>query len=258
MYAYCEGVIEFRSLPSQERIFWERDQRSAVETFLRSHQHEDVYFGVATRINSTSGKLENCRHLVALFMDLDFKGRPEEAARKQIKECSLPPSICIASGHGLHVYWLLKEPLDLQDTKDVALARQLLRRLATYFQADLNSAEPARILRLPDTFNFKYDPPRKVTVERTDYVRRYDPLDFDEWLPEEPALNSTHSENIETIPQGERNSILYQYGRKLHAMRLPEDEIQRILHRVNHEQCDPPLLDHEVDQIAHKAANASR
>lgn len=254
LYAYCEGVIEVRSLPSQERIFWEREKRSEVETFLRSHQHEDMYFGVATRIDSTSGKLENCRHLGALFMDLDFKHVFEEAARKQINECPLTPSIRIASGYGLHVYWLLKEPLDLQDTKDVTLARQLLRRLAKYFQADLSAAEPARILRLPDTLNFKYDPPRKVTMERTDYARRYDPLDFDEWLPKEPSPNGADSEKKGKIPQGNRNTTLYHHGRKLHAMGLPEDEIHRILLCINREQCDPPLPDSEVAQIAHKAA----
>jgi hypothetical protein len=29
----------------------------------------------------------------------------------------------------------------------------------------VSAAEPARILRVPDTLNFKYDPPRRVTIE---------------------------------------------------------------------------------------------
>ena len=61
---------------------------------------------------------------------------------------------------------MLQEPLDLQDQADRTLAASLLRRLAHYLDADLQAAEPARVLRLPGTQNFKYDPPRHVVVER--------------------------------------------------------------------------------------------
>lgn len=249
----CDGVSEFRAIPGGNQIF--SNDPHELREFMVEHKHRNLFVGIATRKDSSSGKLKNCHHLGTVFIDLDFKDVPEEEARKRIKMSPLLPSIIIHSGHGLHVYWLLKEPLDLQDAQDVTVARQLLRRLARYFQADMNSAEPARILRLPDTFNYKYAPPREVTLEFLDANRQYDPIDFDEWLPdEEPAINDTSSSHERTIPQGERNTTLHREGRKLHATGLPEDEIQRVLHRINREQCIPPLPDAEVDQIAHKAA----
>jgi hypothetical protein len=41
---------------------------------------------------------------------------------------------------------VLQEPLDLQDQADRTLAASLLRRLAHYLDADLQAAEPARVL----------------------------------------------------------------------------------------------------------------
>ena len=118
---HCEGVLELRALPSRHRQYF--DDRQSIGLFLTQHENEDIYFGVATRRNDTSGKLENCEDLGALFVDLDFKDQPEEAARRMLRECPFPPCMVIHSGGGLHVYWFLNEPLHLQDQADCQQAR---------------------------------------------------------------------------------------------------------------------------------------
>src|SRR5690606_4257294 len=45
------------------------------------------------------------------------------------------------------------------------------------------AAEPARILRVPDTLNHKYDPPRMVVVEAFDDSRRYTLAELRDALP---------------------------------------------------------------------------
>ena len=57
----------------------------------------------------------------------------------------LPPSIVIASGGGLHAYWLMREPISVQE--DSAALTSLLRRLTSAVGGDLVAAEPARIHR---------------------------------------------------------------------------------------------------------------
>jgi hypothetical protein len=164
----CEGLLELRAIPSKARAFVALNDIRGLEHFLSERRAEDCYFGVATRRDATGGKLENCRHLSALFADVDFKRTPETEARVRIARLALPPSAIVHSGGGLHLYWFLREPADLPD--EAERVKGLLRRLAFVVGGDLNSAEPAHVLRLPGTLNHKpeYGSPRPVTLERLD------------------------------------------------------------------------------------------
>jgi hypothetical protein len=195
-------------------------------------------------------------------MDLDFKNQPEEEARRTLEKVPLPPSIVIHSGGGLHVYWCLNEPLHLQDQEDCQKARSYLRRLAIHLHGDLAAAEPARILRVPETTNFKYTPPRSVVSETFEPLRVYDLTDFDEWLPEESA--TTHNEKHSAlsvigdgqIEDGDRNDSLYREARGFHAKGYSEDDILGFL-EVRNKKCNPPLGSKELKAIAHHASTQS-
>ena len=165
LFENCAGLVELRALPSERRAFFAPTETDAIAGFLAQHHGQDLYFGVATRRDRSSGKLENCRHLGALFVDIDFKTTSEPEARERLAQFPFPPSIRVASGGGLHAYWALREPLELPDE---GYARRLLRRLAAKLGGDLSAAEPARVLRVPGTFNRKpeYGAPRLVQVER--------------------------------------------------------------------------------------------
>jgi len=253
---HCEGVVELRAFPSKDRMFFEDGQ--SMELFLAQHTHEHNYFGVATRRDNTNGKLENCQDLGVLFMDLDFKNQPEEEARRMLGEFPLPPSIVIQSGGGLHVYWLLTEPLHLQDQRDRQQARSYLRRQAIHLHGDLAAAEPARILRVPGTTNFKYSPPRPVVSETFEPSRIYDITDFDAWLPEESSSNSNGAHSAfsvggnEQIGDGYRNKSLYREARSFHAKGYSEDDIFEFL-QVRNKKCNPPMENKELENIAHHA-----
>jgi hypothetical protein len=149
---------------------------------------------------------------------------------------------------------VLQEPLDLQDQADRTLAASLLRRLAHYLDADLQAAEPARVLRLPGTQNFKYDPPRHVVVERLEPERRYNISEFEDLLPPEPAeANRTPFVAPEKICDGARNSTLYKTGRMLKAKGLSRAAIRAALLAENASKCAPPLPDEEVERIVESA-----
>jgi hypothetical protein len=139
---------------------------SAIERFVADYAERNLYFGVAARRTRRNGRLENCAALAALFSEIDFKdyGGDVDAARQKLATFSLLPSAVIASGGGLHCYWFLDQPLALQDG-GAARAKRLLRALTRAVGGDLAAAEPVRVLRLPGTKNFKYDPPRQVEIE---------------------------------------------------------------------------------------------
>jgi len=181
----CEGLCELRALPSQARTFVSLGDEATMARFANARAADNIYIAIATRKDTSSGALINCQHLGALFVDLDFKALPEIDARPRLARFALPPSAIVQSGGGMHVYWFLREPMTLPT--DAMLAGTLLRRLAHTLGGDLNAAEPARVLRLPDTLNRKYTPPRRVALELVDAERRYNPSDFDEVLPPRAA-----------------------------------------------------------------------
>jgi hypothetical protein len=166
LHVDCKGLIELRALPSAARAFTQLGDDHAVARFADAHTNENVFIGIATRRNESGGKLENCRHLGALFADIDFKVTPEREARQRLARFVFPPSAVVHSGGGLHVYWWLREPIELPD--EAAHAKQLLRRLAAAVGGDLSSAEPAHVLRVPGTRNHKYGPPPLVRIEDLD------------------------------------------------------------------------------------------
>ena len=127
-----------------------------------------AFFGVALRsqesLKSRKGDAAHCQTLSALFCDADFKHLGEDETRRRINACPLPPTIIVESGAGLHVYWMLKQPFYLR--KEMTEARRWLRHIAASVAdvVDESVSEPARVLRIPGSYNYKYDPPRPVTT----------------------------------------------------------------------------------------------
>lgn len=162
------------------------------QEFAARYHDRDIYIGVAPRVDAKSRDAEGCAALHALFVDLDFKDSNEDVCRGRLEKFQLPPSAIVASGGGLQVYWFLADVIDLQVPEQYQLARMLLLSLATELKADLKSAEPARILRLPGTLNYKYAPPRPVVLEHIDSARTYPLKDFLATLPIIQADSRTH------------------------------------------------------------------
>lgn len=183
----CEGVTEYRALPSRAQVFAATHDARALASFVRKHRDtQSLYFGVATRRDSSSGRTENCHQLGALFADLDFATGAEPAARAQLAAFPVPPSVVIHSGGGLHTYWLLDVPIEVGRV-NAADVKALLRRLSVAVGGDLACAEVARVLRIPNTLNHKHTPPVPVAIEVFDPARRYGLSMVVDHLPLEPA-----------------------------------------------------------------------
>jgi hypothetical protein len=257
----CAGMLELRAFTRQKgaplagRLFCAPPDTIAITSFVDAHREHDVYFGVATRADASSGALENCCQLRALFADIDFKVTPEDVARDRLARFALAPSIVIHSGGGLHGYWLLLASLALP--ADGPKAKVLLRRLAHALTADLAAAEPARVLRVPGTLNQKpdYRTPRTVAVEHLDADRRYDVAEFERVLPAEPAAESAGAFTMpgQPLAEGEgRNTTLYKLIRSLVARKLNAQSIVAAVEAEN-ARFRPPLADAELHALLQHA-----
>lgn len=188
LYAGQSGMLELRTVPleqtsAQRLVAWRmRDfvpvmqgkfNVQRIDHFIKetSARRMAAYFGVALRTPASAkdkkGDATHCQTLTALFVDADFKHLGEAETRKRLAEFPIPPSMIVNSGGGLHPYWLLRQPLDLQ--RDYRAAQSILRRLAKSVAdvVDESVSEPARILRIPGGLNFKkeYGEPRPVVLE---------------------------------------------------------------------------------------------
>lgn len=128
-----------------------------------------VYFGVTVRnrmyepeqrVGKTGhpytfyarGKAHDAQWLTCLWIDVDEPG--ESGYRRCIGSLPVQPSIVVSSGGGWHGYWLLTEPV-LLDEHHRDMAKLTLKGMAMTAGSDTAVADLARIMRLPGTVNTK-------------------------------------------------------------------------------------------------------
>jgi hypothetical protein len=137
--------------------------------------------------------VEEINALNALYAEYDAKdfGGSKPAILEHIAELPAVHSIIIDSGGGYHCYWLLAEPYILDTSVAREHARRLQDRWVTLVGGDDDAHDLSRVLRLPGTLNYKYDPPRPITFVRAEFDRLYDLADLEAELP--PEASCTHT-----------------------------------------------------------------
>jgi P4 family phage/plasmid primase-like protien len=200
----AQGWLTLWLLPSKHtQWFLAHNLDKAAAYAVKQAQACDVYLGVGlrgTRLARGRGEADDVITLPALYVDIDL-AHPvhkaanlpdtEEEARQLLTAIGVPPSLLLHSGHGLQAYWLLRELWQLASADERQQAAQMNERLqATIRHAALfdgwhvdGTADLARVLRLPGTFNRK-DPTdvKAVRLIEADPTRRYNPSDFEPFL----------------------------------------------------------------------------
>jgi hypothetical protein len=158
--------VRFRSGERMHQSFHRADALADVVAEIeRRARSTDVFVGVVARARRGGGRRDLVRQASVLWVDCDAP-----AAVVALRAFRPAPSILVAtgrpSGSGRHAYWLLREPVALED-----LARGN-RRLAWALGADLACSEPARILRPAGSMWHKASPPVAVRLLRLNDVDR--------------------------------------------------------------------------------------
>jgi hypothetical protein len=250
---------------SMSRNFYSSTEAAAREAVSLGLNH-DVYVGVAPRWGS-DGTGVGVRRLGALWADLDAKGEHTVGSRlRQLQDLTCPPSILVLTGRGCHAYWLLSRPAD--GLEPLERAEGVMRRLGQGLGGD-PVWDRARILRVPSTFNHKYEASRPVEPECFEPRLRYDLDQLEEMakaFPEEGAPEGVPTSVPTSVPtagrsvrrdalaapirEGERNVTLASVAGSLRDRGLDEGTIAEVLLEVNCLRCDPPLEATEVLKIA--------
>jgi hypothetical protein len=135
-------------------------------------QNKDIYFALSTFEQSGKRTADNARHIRSLFIDMDGYETKKAAAlaldgflAKTGIDLLGSPYI-VNSGGGLHCYWPFTEDVTVDAWKPVA---ENFKRLCKQEALSIDmtvTADAARVLRIPETFNnkAKYATPRPVRI----------------------------------------------------------------------------------------------
>jgi hypothetical protein len=136
----------------------------------------NAYFAVASfKEGSTKRTQENAEYMKAFWLDLDCgEGKPyadqlqaTSALGEFCKATNLPKPYIVNSGNGIHVYWLLVVQVTKEEWTPVA---RKLKAACEVYKLDADpavTADEARILRIPNTLNFKNpEDPKEVLVQQ--------------------------------------------------------------------------------------------
>ena len=279
LYDGQSGVLELRTFgPDGESVAAKKLRREAhrlrdfvevkdgavdstrVERFVEGCTAAKLgaFFGVALRnresITAKKGDASYCQTLTCLFVDADDKHLGEEETRRRINAAPIAPTMVVESGGGLHPYWILERPFYLK--KEMPDAKRWLRHIATSVGdvADESVSEPARVLRIPGSYNFKYDPPRLVTLNsyRPEQVYSLDGIQtaWGKQAPrdaEKPHEHEGPFQISEHIDQGDRHTVLYRYLRSQKAQGVGLEEALTQCRALNEQKCHPPIATVDLD-----------
>lgn len=178
-----------------------------VEKFKEKKQN--VYVALGT-FDGFSRKAENCIFYKTLFIDLDIgqdkaaekkgyatKEEASEALDKFLEQTELPPPVLVDSGTGIHAYWILDTEIPIKEYLPYAEKFKKFC-LSKIFADPAVMADASRIMRCPETFNYKTDPPSPTRVISTE-LPEYDFEAFKEFLGE---AESPVDDIMATLPKG--------------------------------------------------------
>jgi len=161
-------IIEIRRLPSGKCTWHQAGELAAAVESLAwdNQQKQHIYIGANTRRARGGTKSTDVACAYCLFVDFD--GITADDAKYRWNNTGLPtPTITIASGHGVHAYWRLTEPIT-----DMKLWSKLQKKLIALLDSDSAIHDPARIMRLPGFTNHK-EPISACNIIDADRTRTY-------------------------------------------------------------------------------------
>lgn len=191
LYGKCPGGWLTIWIMPDKKTYWfkvsEYEKAAELALLLAHRKQHDVYFGVGLRKEKQGpkqrGSKEDVTILPGIWMDIDIRSDAHkekqlppdiDAALQIIDEFPVEPSILINSGHGLHSYWLFKEPWVIKSKEEWMAADQYLKDFqGTFLQYALdfgwkldNTSDLSRVLRVPGTVNYKGEPKDVKIINR--------------------------------------------------------------------------------------------
>jgi hypothetical protein len=176
---FCILGIQGKSV-KQKFAETREEAQSLIEDFAA--QNRNVFFAVSKFASADNRTKDNALAVKSFWLDIDCgeakaainpsTNRPfgyihqKAGLQALLSFCDvvgLPIPTVVDSGRGLHVYWVLEEEVSRKVWEPVA---ERLRQVCFTQELHVDPAvfEVSRILRVPGTYNYKDETPKKVSV----------------------------------------------------------------------------------------------
>ena len=157
---YCVVGLK-KGIPKQSFVNTVEELDQSVDQLVA--EGYDAYFGCAKFETSDGRTAKNAKWFKSFWLDLDCgEGKEydtQESALIGLKNTCIAAGLSkptiINSGRGIHAYWILEEAIGYNDWKPVAEGLKKLCVTHELYADPTVTADAARILRVPNTLNFK-------------------------------------------------------------------------------------------------------
>lgn len=166
-------VTIHNKIPKQ---FFFSDVQDVIDAgLMASNQGKNAYYAMASFKTPGARTQDNVQSLKAFWIDVDCKGKsptvdyadkPEgiAAIKEFCTKFSFPKPTVVDSGNGWHCYWILDDEITPDVWQPVADKFKSLCLRSGLRIDPACTADSARILRIPETNNYRFDPPSEVTL----------------------------------------------------------------------------------------------
>ena len=234
----------------------------------------DIYFGVHPTAEPASeferSKIATVSVVNCLFSEFDFSDfGSEDACREHVADLVPEPSAKVASGGGYHTYWFFHEPWRLDTDGDREAAKVLQAAWVVFTGGDGGAKDLARVLRVPGTFNHKYEEPRLVEIVSWHPERRYSPKELQDISSgttngrsgaspssDGRPASTMGAKSRQPIPDGvkltgdDRGAYLLSVAGYLwRRWNLSPETLSAMMQSMNEIQCDPPVNEERLERI---------
>jgi len=168
-----QGVYCISGIDETKRIY-NRFAETLDDVFVQIEKFKTKGINTFVALGTFEGysrKAEDCLFMRSFFIDLDVgeskeystKADAHVALRKLITEAQLPEPVVIDSGGGIHAYWIFDQDIPKDEWK--IYAEKFKALCISHITIDpVVTADAARIMRSPETLNYKFDPPVPTSV----------------------------------------------------------------------------------------------
>lgn len=259
------GYLYLWTLPDKQTYWFKTSKLEEMQQKAKilSDENKDVYFGVGiTKEPKFLGRAKATEviGIPGVWLDIDIKddahvqtNLPETIAEIENK-LPLIPSIIVHSGHGLHAYWLFKEPWVFDSEAERMQAENLLKGFQLFIKQQLgykldSTHDLSRVLRVPETINYKTNPTQVSVLHKNDI--RFNIDDIEQFTLDIQLIEYDASrEKFKRLPTDDDSLVVIENCKfiqhcKDNAKTLPEPEWLAMI--ANIARCkDGPQMVHEL------------
>lgn len=228
-----------------------KDINDAINhSFVNSNAGLDSYFAMAEYNTSDNRTAANTSGAFGFWIDSDVGAEKADSGKgyrtvedaetaliKFCKDADLPePTHIVNSGGGLHAYWAVSEFINHEPWRNFAGKFKTLTKSHGFLADPTRTADIASVLRVPGTYNYKYNPPRLVTLKYAS--DKY--IDRDAILA---AIDSAHDRLCVIDPVANKQS-----GVRLERLGALQTNMQETAHNIENVKSALAAIDPDCDR----------